>query len=236
MNIKATIMGALVAAALPMSAYAVTIAPPVTVGGTPANTVATIDNRTVSTFNFVNSPLVEGDSELITLTFTQADDSGPGLAIINFDVTDGSDLILTAIFDTNVNLLGDSTLALGEAGATTFAEVDQQTGGLNIASQRLTGGVPNGIPNDTGDPFIGTGDFDNASGFPPAEISFNGLVGGTGRSIYVVWDSYNPAVGTDGSLILQISAVPLPAGLVLMLTALGGLGFVSRFRGKTATA
>lgn len=62
--------------------------------------------------------------------------------------------------------------------------------------------------------------------FDPTSV-YNVRISGTGSTINVFFQDV--AYGDNsGSLLVEIATVPVPAGLALMLTGLGGLGFARR--------
>ena len=59
---------------------------------------------------------------------------------------------------------------------------------------------------------------------------------GAGESALLTLSFDNPTGTTDGRFVFDIASVPLPAGLVLMLTGLGGLAVARRRKSVPATA
>jgi hypothetical protein len=74
---------------------------------------------------------------------------------------------------------------------------------------------------------VGVDGMDIDFGAYRADNIYTAKIIGTGETINVFY-SDAPLRDNVGSLQIEISAVPLPAGVLLLLTALGGLGIVRR--------
>lgn len=236
MNMKTLLICALTAAAIPMAASAVTVSPPA--GGAAGISGGIVDGFQVTVFDLTSEVLVDGNGEadLITLSVTNTDDLGIAQFIrIDFTSVDGRDLEVSAnLFPPSAGIfVGDLRLGLGETGGDHLLSAGPTdvtaTDNLNVNFRQATGSVPaaDGLAANA---------FDSFFGFPPVDLEYSGATPGGVVSIYAVFDGIDDIGLGQIQFTVATTAVPVPAGLVLMLTALGGLGFMSRFRSTAATA
>ena len=240
MGMKSLVLGAFAMAALPVAASAVTID-----GGTAGVPGGTVNGRTVTSFTAPSpNPISEGETVSFQLDFTSASDSGPGYVRVDLVANPGVSFLAANVrFEEPVNALGDMRLALGSGGLDNIAQWNA-TGVADDVSEFQATGLP---PGAGGAPDgLSANAFDAAlfSGFPPAQLQFNGAIaGGETTGFYVTWDGFNPAaIDGVGTLLVDITAgepvintpVPLPPTVIMLLAGLVGFGFYGRKKNASA--
>lgn len=160
------------------------------------------------------------------LSMSAAAASATVIDAFNLDVTSAAGTDSTAVLAAGVTyeLQVSGTFTLGNNPTRHVADAEF----FNLASDPLT---PLDATN-TLEIGVGVDGQDIDFGAFNASHVYTALIVGTGSTINVFY-SDSPLGDNRGSLQVQLSTVPVPAGIGLMLTALGGLGFARRFKSRS---
>lgn len=253
MNLKSLIFGAVAAAAVPFAASAVTVTvfvDPDGPGGNPPLSSGPIPvNGTVANGSLFSGSATGGVVDITPVVNALNGGSGGRIGDVDFEVQIAHDGDAPGFVELQfiAGLDPDTSNPFGNLSVTTIDLRDNEFVGLNVTSnsvQNQTDPIsavngPNGDndqltfnffdpnPGNVSDPKVADGQktIDTDSGY---------VVENQALSFYVYWEQAQG--GDDGAFSIFFDGaeggevvVPLPAGVILLLSALGGFGFL-RYR------